>query len=206
MVAIVAAVGLGVAVLGAAYSNSQNRKAAKAGSKAANAQGKAQQGMNYFEATQMEAAAGQQQAMAQRNAQDELRKSAIAQSQALAIAGASGAGASDPDVTKLLGDIAAEGDLAANTHLYNGDEAAKALKVNAKMSRWQGDQARKGLGVQANAMLQQAKTQQLQTILNVAGSAATWYAGRPTTAPTLAAAPGGGTPPGGVPQQSATSG
>jgi len=191
MSGIIAAIGLGVTVLSAGYGISQGTKAAKAGSKAAMAQGKAQQDMNYFEATQMESAAGQQQALAQRNAQDELRKSAIAQSQALAMAGASGAGVSDPDVTKLLGDIAAEGRLAADTHLYNGDEAAKSLKVNAKMSRWQGDQARKGLNVQANSMLQQAKTQQLQTILNTAGSVATWYAGRPTTT-TPAATPGGG--------------
>jgi len=203
MAGVVSAIGLGVSVLSAGYGISQANKAAKAGSKAAKAQGKAQQEMNYFEAAQMESAAGQQQALAQRNAQDELRKSAIAQSQALAMAGASGAGVSDPDVTKILGDIAAEGRLAADTHLYNGDEAAKSLKINAKMSRWQGDQARKGLNVQANALLQQAKVQQLQTVLNVAGSAATWYAGRPTTT-VPDATPGGGTAPGGVSQQSAT--
>lgn len=204
MAGVVAAIGLGVSVLGAGYGISQANKAAKAGSKAAKAQGKAQQEMNYFEAAQMESAAGQQQALAQRNAQDELRKSAIAQSQALAMAGASGAGVSDPDVTKLLGDIAAEGKLAAETHLYNGDEAAKSLKINAKMSRWQGDQARKGLNVQANSMLQQAKVQQLQTVLNVAESAATWYARRPKTDQVPDATPGGGTAPGGVSQQSAT--
>lgn len=203
MAGVLSAVGLGVSVLSAGYGISQANKAAKAGSKAAKAQGKAQQEMNYFEAAQMESAAGQQQALAQRNAQDELRKSAIAQSQALAMAGASGAGVSDPDVTKILGDIAAEGRLAADTHLYNGDEAAKSLKINAKMSRWQGDQARKGLNVQANSMLQQAKVQQLQTILNVAGSAATWYAGRPKEK-IPDATPGGGTAPGGVSQQSAT--
>lgn len=203
MSGILAAIGLGLAVTSTVVGGVASTKANKAAAKQARRQGKAQQEMNYFEAAQMDSAAGQQTALAQRNAQEELRKSALMQSQALAIAGASGAGASDPDVNKIMGDIAAEGRLAADTHLYNGEEAAKSLKISAKMSRWQGDQARKGMSVQANAMLQQAKAQRLQSVLAIAQSTATWYANRPVTASPSASIPGTGyTPPGGVSQQS----
>lgn len=203
MAGIVAAIGLGVVAATTIYGGIQNDKASKEGAKQARRQGKAQQEMHEFEAAQMDSAAGQQVALSQRNAQEELRKSALLQSHALAIAGASGAGVSDPDVNKIIGDIAAEGRLAADTHLYNGDEAAKSLKISAKLSRWQGKKAREGMSVQANAMLQQAKVQRLQSVLNLVGSAATWYAGRPATGSAPDSISGTGyTPPGGVSQQS----
>lgn len=145
----------------------------------AKASGILQQKMHEFEAKQYEQAAKGQQAVGVHNAQEELRKSKLVQSRALAIAGASGAGVSDPNVNKILGDIAAEGELAAGMHLFNGEEAARGLRLNASVSRWQGKQARRGAAVQAAAIGDQMKAQQLQTVLSLAGTAATWAARTP---------------------------
>jgi len=155
------------------------KKAAKKEARALEAQGKAEQEGAYFEAAQMETAAGQQQAVAQRNAQEELRKSEVLQSRALAVAGASGAGVNDPTVLKILSDFAAEGQLAADTQLYSGDEAARNLKLQAKVTRWQGGQARAGRGVQSQAAKAKGRAAVVGSLLDAAGTGATWYASTP---------------------------
>jgi hypothetical protein len=162
-------------------------KAGKEQRKALRAQGRAQQAAKYFAAKQMEQGAKQQQAIAQRGAYEEARKAELLQSRALAIAGASGAGASDPNVTKLLSDIAAEGQLNAATQLYNGDEAARALRLGAKIARWEGDQAKKGLNVEAGAVGAQLQRLRTQTLLDIAGTTMTWAANNraPTSASTV---------------------
>lgn len=158
------------------------RKQSKAAEKQAEAQtqaGQAEQSSAYFEAKQMEQAAGQQQAIAQRAMAEELRRSELMQSRALAIAGASGAGLNDPTIVKIMTDLAAEGELAAQTQKYNGDEAARALKVGAKIRRWEGDQARKGAAVSGEATRASIGSIKLQAILDVAGTSASWYSGLP---------------------------
>lgn len=145
------------------------------------AQGKGQQKAKYFAAKQMEIAAKQEQAVGSINAQEEMRKTALLQSRALAIAGASGAGADDPNISRLLSDFAVEGQLAAATHLYNADEAARNLRVGAKVARWEGDQAKKGLNIQAGAVNEALKLQRIQTATSILDTVGQTYRALPKT-------------------------
>src|SRR5688572_24149978 len=62
-----------------------------------------------YEAAQLEQQAGLSQAAAQRQMLEERRQARLVQSRALAVAGASGAGASDTTVMTRVAAIAAEG-------------------------------------------------------------------------------------------------
>jgi hypothetical protein len=62
---------------------------------------------------------------AQRGAIEQDRQAKLAMSRAVAVAAGSGAGASDPTVTKLVGDLAARGKYNALTALYQGDSEAQ---------------------------------------------------------------------------------
>lgn len=107
------------------------------------AAGKAQRKAKYFEATQIEQVAGQTQAASHLAAQEEMRKSQILQSRALAIAGASGAGASDANVMKIISDLGAEGELASRTVRANANEEARKMRIQAAIARYEGDQAKR---------------------------------------------------------------
>lgn len=91
-----------------------------------------------YRARQLEQNAGQEMAVASMAASEEQRKSALIASRAMAVAAASGGGALDPTVVKILQGIDAEGDLASATQLYNGGERARGLTDQAKASRYEG--------------------------------------------------------------------
>lgn len=95
-----------------------------------------------FEARQMRTQAGQEQAVAQREAENRMRESALLMSRAQAVAAASGGGALDPTVLRIIGGLAAEGELAAATERYNGDERARQLKLAAVGREYEGVQAK----------------------------------------------------------------
>lgn len=76
------------------------------------------------------------QVESQQSAKMERKQARLLASRAQAVAGASGAGASDPQITRILGDINAEGEINALNTLYTGDNRAKQL-------RYQGDVARR---------------------------------------------------------------
>lgn len=102
--------------------------------------GVAQQKAAEFEAQQLEQNAGQAQAASQRSAIEELRKSMALQSRAIAVAAASGGGALDPTVMALVAGLSKEGQLAAETQIYGGDERARSMRNQAKASRYEGAQ------------------------------------------------------------------
>lgn len=110
--------------------------------KAANAAGK-QQGnildiqakLQERKAEQLEQAAGQERAVAQRNAIGETKQSELVQSRAKAVAGASGGGSLDPTVVDILGDIGAEGAYRSAAAVYEGEEAALGREYAAKFER-----------------------------------------------------------------------
>src|SRR5688572_12906051 len=79
--------------------------------------------------------ANQAQVEAQHQAKSERRKAQLVRSRALAVAGASGAGVSDPTVSKILSDIDTEGELNALNSLWSGDYTARALRLGANASR-----------------------------------------------------------------------
>lgn len=68
------------------------------------------------------------QATSQRAAIEQNRQAGIAESRAVAVAAGSGAGASDPTVAKLVGNIAGRGQYNALTALYNGDSESDYYK------------------------------------------------------------------------------
>lgn len=87
------------------------------------------------QAAQLEANAGLERASSQREAIEQRRQSRLAQSRALALAAASGGGASDPTVTNIIADLEGEGEYRALSSLYEGNERAIGLENDAKARR-----------------------------------------------------------------------
>lgn len=106
--------------------------------KAARRAGESQQAAAEYSAEQLDINAEQAIAVSHRAAAEQLRKSMLVQSRALAIAAASGAGALDPTVMALIGGYSKEGELASETVLYGGEERARAMREQAKASRYEG--------------------------------------------------------------------
>ena len=75
--------------------------------------------------------AGQERAASQRDAARERRNQRLLESRAQAVAAASGGGASDPTVTKVISDIAGEGTYRALGALYTGEDKARGLEAAA---------------------------------------------------------------------------
>ena len=96
--------------------------------------------MNY-KAAQQEQAAGQEIAAAQRAKNDELRRATLLASRGLAVAGASGGGASDPTVQGLIADIEGEGAYRGALDIYQGAERGRQLKQGALTSELEGQAA-----------------------------------------------------------------
>lgn len=89
-------------------------------------------------AIQQERAANQAQVEAQQQAAQERKRAKLVRSRALAVAGASGAGVSDPTVTNILTGIDTEGELNALNSLWSGDYTARALRSGAAATRREG--------------------------------------------------------------------
>ena len=125
--------------------------------------GKAQGKLSQFEAQQLEQKAGQQRAVSQRKADTERRRARYAESRALALAAASGGGASDPSVVNIMAGIAGEGEMAANVALYEGEERARGSEMSATAKRFSGAQAKKASYVKAGTTLMSAYDNQSLT-------------------------------------------
>jgi len=108
---------------------------------AAARRGKAEQKLAEYQAAQLEQNAGQEIASGQRDAEAQLLQSRLLQSRALAVAAASGGGALDPNVLKIIGGIAGEGQQAADTTRYNAKESARGMRDQASATRYSGYQA-----------------------------------------------------------------
>lgn len=106
----------------------------------AEAQGKAQQQANEFEAQQLDVNAGQEIASSQRTAIEDRRQARLAQSTIRARAAASGGGADDPTVLNLEANAAGEGEYQALTDLYEGASRARGLRMQASADRFEGKQ------------------------------------------------------------------
>lgn len=96
-----------------------------------------------FQAAQLEQQAGQERASSQRVAIEERRRAAIASSNAQAAAASSGGGATDPTVLNITGGIAEQGEYNALSALFEGEERARGLNLQATSRRMEGKQARK---------------------------------------------------------------
>jgi hypothetical protein len=94
-----------------------------------------------FQADQLRINAGQAQASAQRSAIDIDRQTQMVVSRALAVAAASGGGASDPTVVNMIAQDAAEGAYRKAVALYQGDDAARGMKMQADAKEHEGAQS-----------------------------------------------------------------
>lgn len=102
----------------------------------------------------------EEQAAGQRAAAEESRKAKLAQSRLMAVAGASGSGASDPTIMDLWGDIAQEGMVNAGVTQAMARQRADSINYQAALDRWTAD---------ANKRI--AKVGAIGTILGGLGSA-----------------------------------
>lgn len=91
-----------------------------------------------LQAAQLRENAGQAEAAGQQAGEEELRKSELALSRMIAVAAASGGGASDPTVLKLASGITAEGELAAGMQRYNASSAARGMRIQAGLTEQEG--------------------------------------------------------------------
>lgn len=89
----------------------------------------------YADAAAMERQAGRVRAQGQRAAIEDKRQGRLVQSRIQALAAASGAGAQDPTVVKLQGDIEGESEYRALSDLYTGDTQADTLVEDARNTR-----------------------------------------------------------------------
>lgn len=94
-----------------------------------------------YQAKQLEINAGQEQAAAQRDSANQELQTKIAMSRALAVASASGGGASDPTIINLMARMAGEGQYRSMVALYQGDERARSLRDQASATRYSGELA-----------------------------------------------------------------
>lgn len=100
--------------------------------------GERRQAAAAFEAEQLRQKAGQEIAASQRAALEETRKADLVQSRAIALAAASGAGVSDPTVVSLLARNKGEGAYRAAVALYEGEDRARTLRLNAQTRDYEG--------------------------------------------------------------------
>jgi hypothetical protein len=91
-----------------------------------------------FQAAQLEAQAGSAVAAAQRRAWTEERATRYLASETLARAAASGGGASDPTVINLIAKQAEEGSYRQQIALYEGEDRARVLRLQALARRYEG--------------------------------------------------------------------
>jgi hypothetical protein len=110
----------------------------KQAGRAAAQRGAQLQQLGEFEAQQIERNALTEIAVSQRGAAEEKRQAGLAASRALAVAAASGGGASDPTVMKIISDITGIGSYRSSVVLYEGEERARQMRVAAVARRMEG--------------------------------------------------------------------
>lgn len=126
------------AILGA-VGTVMNYDAQQSQGKAAIASAKRKQEEANFEATQLEQDAGQAKAISQRQAEDTTLQANLINSAALARAAASGAGASDPTVLRILAKTSGTGAYRGGVAMYEGEAQARLDRMRAAALRFSGD-------------------------------------------------------------------
>jgi hypothetical protein len=94
-----------------------------------------------WQAREHERVAMAERAAAQREAEQVERRADLAQSRLQTVGAASGLSATDPTALNLEGEIASHGDLQARMTRYGGDDRATGLRGQADMARYSGKAA-----------------------------------------------------------------
>ena len=105
--------------------------------------GKAEERRANLEAQQLDASAKEELAAAQRAGVEEERMGEFRASRMLALAAASGAGASDPTVINLMANLAGETQYSKSVKLYEGGTRSAQKKYEGRLRRFEGREARK---------------------------------------------------------------
>lgn len=87
------------------------------------------------EAQSMNIKAKQERAAGERAANERRREAMLVQSRQRAVAAASGGGAADPSVLRLMSGVAGQGELNAQTEMFNADSSATSLQNQAAALR-----------------------------------------------------------------------
>lgn len=116
-----------------------------------------------FQAAQLREQAGDSQASGQRQAYFEARHARYVASAALASAAASGGGASDPTVINIIAEIAQEGAYREKAALYQGDERARQMRMQADARQQEGEQRQQSSSLLAGTSLMAAGSSLLRT-------------------------------------------
>lgn len=138
---------IAAAVVGTVMQMSAASQAASAAKRA----GEQQQVEKNYEAQQLDQQAGQEQASSQRAAYEQERQSRLIASRAIAVAGASGGGVTDPTITNIISDLQGEGAYRAAVQIYRGDDNARSLRMGGTAKRYEGDIAAQGGSEKASA-------------------------------------------------------
>ena len=105
---------------------------------AAESAGEAQESNQRFIAAQLDQQAGETRANSQRRAIDIARQGRFAESRALALGAASGAGVTNPGFMDVIGDLTSEIELRKQLALSGGENTAVGLETGAKARRASG--------------------------------------------------------------------
>lgn len=116
-------------------------KGAQSSAAAARENAAAIQAEKQYEAAQLESNAMQVTAAGQRKAAEDQRMAKIVASRALAVAAASGGGASDPTIVRLMSRIAGEGEYRRAVDIYDAEDRARTMRMRAAGSIYEGQQA-----------------------------------------------------------------
>ena len=106
-----------------------------------------------YEAKVQEQQADEATASSQRSAAEQHRQGQFLLSQQRAAIAGSGGSLADASVLDLMGDTAAEADLAARTEIYKGDQQSRGYNDAAKVSRISGRNARNASYISAAGSL-----------------------------------------------------
>lgn len=118
-----------------------------------------QQQVAEFKARSEEKSAGQERAAAQLAASEQRRQGRFAASRVQALSAASGAGALDPTIIGILGDVKNESDYRAMTALYEGESRARTLETQAAIDRMTGQITKNAGDMNAAATLAEGDIQ-----------------------------------------------
>jgi hypothetical protein len=118
---------------------------------AARAEGKQAQQVGDWQAAQARQAAGQERASAQRQAELSRKEGRLAVSRARALAAGSGGGANDPTVQRIYGDLSSQAEMNAMNALWEGEESATGLEMQAGAAEFEGSAANQAGKIKSRA-------------------------------------------------------
>lgn len=134
------------------------------------AAGKAQQAAANYEAQQLKIKAKEEQAAAQRDAEQQTREKDLTLSKVQSTAAGSGFSATDPTTLDIIGDIEGYGDYKAKMAQYGGTSRRAGYESKAEAKIMEGQAARKAASINAASSIIGGFTGGLSKFNPLAGS------------------------------------